>query len=204
MPFLTGAACIANEDCPVPAFPASVGTCTCDFFYGGFADLYFLPCTTDFSQASITDTDTWQAAVTAEEVGYMGKGLGSMAKKSDVKQRVSSCKTEDIVSITWAIKYQIKCFDLTSTSAVENKINHIVKYKDQLLLVGRMCQDDERIMPVGQFNVSDLNMTIPDNSEEPSVAEVEFSWKEFGIPKTYIVAGLGEIIPKGAVGVAGV
>lgn len=196
MPVLTAAACTVSEDCPLAEFPASVAVCACDPTVGGINDLYFIPCSAVMSEANLLDTDWWAGLQTAEQIGRIGIGLGSIAKKSDKKERYGSCRTEQITSTTWALTYVIKCIDKTSARATHDQLNTIITRSSNFLLIARMCDGADVVLPVGAFTPSDFNWTVPDNSEEIQSVTIELSWVELGLPRTYDVAGLSAVVPK--------
>lgn len=200
MPYLTGPACTIWAGCAEPDFPVADTQCQCEVAVGGINELYFIPCTEVFSEANVLDIDWWTTlAGTQIEPGPLGRsglGLGSIAKKSDRKERVASCRTEQVISITWALKFQIKCFDKSAARFTCAMMNELINKSDKYLLVARMCDGDDTILPVGKFDASDFNWTVPDNNEESQIAEIELSWKEKGFPCTVDVAGLSGILPK--------
>lgn len=196
MPVLTAAACTVSEACPLVEFPASTSTCSCDLAVGGINDLYFIPCSAVMSEANILDLEWWSGLQSAETLGRIGLGLGSIAKKSDKKERVGSCRTEQVVSTTWALTYVIKCFDKTSARTTTAQANAIIRQSSNFLLIARMCDGENTILPVGVFTPSDFNWTVPDNSEEFQNISLELSWVELGLPKTYDVVGLSDVVPK--------
>lgn len=200
MPYISGPACVIEGECPQPAFPVASSVCVCEVALGGINELYFVPCTETFSEANVLDLDWWTTLIGSVEapgtLGRSGLGLGSIAKKSDKKVRVSSCRTEQVISITWALKFQILCFDKSAARSTCAKMNELILSSNKYLLVARMCDGDNTILPVGVFNTSDFNWTVPDNNEENQVAEVELSWKQLGFPCTVDVAGLSGILPK--------
>lgn len=196
MPVLTAAACTVDIACPLTEFPASEATCVCELTVGGINDLYFIPCSAVMSETNILDTAWWGGLVSAEQLGRIGIGLGSIAKKSDKKERVGSCRTEQIVSTTWALTYVIKCFDKTSARSTTAQANAIITRSSHFLLIARMCDGENNVLPIGVFTPSDFNWTVPDNSEEFQSISLELSWVELGLPKTYDVAGLSAVVPK--------
>jgi hypothetical protein len=150
------------------------------------------------SEANILDVAWWQNLVTNEQLGRIGIGLGSIAKKSDKKERVGSCRTEQIVQTTWALTYVLKCFDKTSARTTTEQVNTIINKSNNFLLIARMCDGSENVLPIGSFTPSDFNWVVPDNSEEFQNVTFELSWQELGLPKTYDVAGLSAVVPKAA------
>lgn len=198
MPVLTAAACNPSEDCPIEAFPQSSQLCQCDLAVGGINDLYFIPCSAIMSEVNILDVAWWQDLIDEEQLGRLGIGLGSIGKKSDAKERVGSCRTEQIVRTTWALKYVIKCFDKTSARSTQAQVDALIKRFNHFLLIARMCDGSDTVLPVGTFTTSDFNWIVPDNSEEFQTVEVELSWNELGLPKTYDVVGLSAVLPKAA------
>lgn len=200
-PYLAGPACSVDQCDGQPTFPQTAASCECNVAAGGINELYFVPCTETFSQANITSTAWWTGllagdSLTDPKLGRSGLGLGSIGKKGDKKDRVASCRTEEMTSITWALKFAIKCFDKTSARTTAKKMNELILRSNKWLLVARMCDGEDTILPIGQFNTSDFNWTVPDNSEDNQMAEIELSWKELGFPETIDVAGLSAVLPK--------
>lgn len=198
MPVLNAPACNPSIDCPLATFPASSALCVCDTAVGGVNDLYFIPCDQTMSETNILDVAWWQGLLDASKLGRMGKGLGSIAKKSDKKERISSCNTEQTVQLTWALTYVIKCFDKTSARVTTEQITTLLQKFGNFLLIARMCDGSDTVLPIGAFTTSDLNWTVPDNFEELQSVQIELSWIEFGLPRTYDVAGLSAVLPKAA------
>lgn len=195
MPYINGAACILG-DCTQPAFPVTDVSCICEFATGGINELYFIPCTEVMSEANVTDVAWWQAMLTANTLGRSGLGLGSIGKKSTKTDRVSSCRTEQLTSITWALKFTIKCFDKTSARTTCKKMNELINNFNSYLVLARMCDGEDTILPIGNFDTSDFDWTVPDNFEENQSVMFELSWKELTLPCTVDVAGLTAILPK--------
>src|SRR3972149_2357964 len=198
MPVLTAAACNPSVDCPLVQFPQSSALCQCDLAVGGVNDLYFIPCDQVMSETNILDIAWWQNLVTNSLLGRLGIGLGSIAKKSDKKERVGSCRPEQIVQTTWALTYVIKCFDKTSARVTTEQANTLINKFNNFLLIARMCDGTDTILPIGIFTTSDFNWTVPDNSEEFQTVTLELSWLELALPKPYDVAGLSAVLPKAA------
>lgn len=148
------------------------------------------------SETNILDVAWWQGLITAGTLGRLGLGLGSIAKKSDKKERVGSCRPEQIVQTTWALTYVIKCFDKTSARTTTEQANTLINKFNNFLLIARMCDGADTVLPIGIFTTSDFNWTVPDNSEEFQNVTLELSWLELGLPKSYDVAGLSAVLPK--------
>lgn len=203
MPYLTGPSCVIG-DCGTPDFPESTSTCTCDLAAGGVNELYFIPCTETMSEANVISVAWWEAllptggsgSAATGGLGRSGAGLGSIARKDVKTERVASCRTAQLISITWALKFQIKCFDKSSARTTCAKMNELILHADKYLVIARMCDGDEVVLPIGVFATSDFNWTVPDNFEESQVAEFELSWKELGFPCTVDVTGLSAVLPK--------
>jgi hypothetical protein len=196
MPVTTGAACLTSETCPVVAMPTRSVLCGLDFLYGGINDIYVIPCTETLSQVNITSTAWWTTLTGAGHLGNLGLGLGSIAKKSDKKEKVGSCRGEQIISTTWALKYVIKSFDKTSADITTEQVNALLKRYNNFQIVARMCDGADTVLPIGTFSVSDFNWIVPESNEDLQTVEFEISWIEFGKPKLYTVAGLSAIVPK--------
>lgn len=196
MPVTTAPACNPSIDCPLATFPESSSLCTCDLAVGGVNDLYFIPCDQTLSETNILDVGWWQGLKDTGKLGQMGIGLGSIGKKQDKKERVGSCRTEQIVQTTWALVYTIKCFDKTSDRVTTSQINTLITKFNNFLCVARMCDGDDTVLPIGVFTTSDFDWVVPDNNEEFQTAKIELSWLELGLPKTYDVAGLSAVVPK--------
>lgn len=203
MPVLTAAACTPTEACPATPFPVATANCSCTTSPGGVNDLYFIPCDEVMSEANITSTEWWTTLLTAgsgggSALGNMGVGLGSITKKSDKKDRLSSCKVEQVISTTWALKYVLKCFDKSSEKVTHEQINALIAKSGSYQLIARMCDGDNTVLPIGPFATSDFNWIVPDNFEELQTIELELSWVELGLPKTYDITGLSAVVPKAA------
>ncbi len=204
MPVLTAAACVPTVECPATPFPVATANCSCTTSPGGVNDLYFIPCTEIMSEANILDAAGWWAdLLTAgsgggSALGNMGVGLGSIAKKTDKKERLSSCKVEQVISTTWALTYVLKCFDKSTEKITHEQINALINNSGSYLLIARMCDGDNTVLPIGVFAASDFNWTVPDNFEELQTITLELSWVELGLPKTYNVTGLSAVVPKAA------
>lgn len=202
MPVLTAAACNPSVDCPLVEFPQASATCQCTLAVGGINELYFIPCTETLSETNILNVAWWAGLVgdsaAAGTLGRLGIGLGSIAKKADKKERVGSCRIEQVVQTTWALTWVIKCFDKTSARITTEQVNTLIQKFNNFLLVARMCDGSDVILPIGVFTTSDFNWTVPDNFEEYQNVTLEFSWNEIGLPKTYDVVGLSDVLPKAA------
>lgn len=197
MPVQTGPSCIDKQACPIVPMPTVAASCEpVSTLAGGVNDLYFPPCTETLSEVNILDIAWWTALNTAGKLGSIGKGLGSITKLSDKKEKLGSCATETIVSITWGLKYIIKCFDKTSADITRTQMNALLQRASNFQLIARMCEGADRVLPVGKFNTSNFNWTVPESSEDVRTCELELSWVEFAMPKEYVVAGLSAIIPK--------
>lgn len=203
MPVLTGPGCIPTLACPATPFPVAAANCFCTLTTGGINDLYFIPCSESMTEENITDVAWWTNILTegsggGSALGNIGVGLGSIAKKTDKKERVSSCKIEQLISTTWAIKYVLKCFDKSVEKITHEQVNALINAAGNYQLIARMCDGADTILPVGSFALSDFNWIVPDNFEEVQSLELELSWFELGLPKTYDVAGLSAVVPKAA------
>jgi hypothetical protein len=198
MPVLTAPACNPSQDCELVEFPQSSALCVCELAVGGVNDLYFLPCTETMSETNLLNVAWWQGLLDDGKLGRLGIGLGSIGKKGDKKERIGSCRTEQIVQTTWALKYQIKCIDKTSDRVTTEQVTTLINKFNNFLLIARMCDGDDTVLPIGVFTTSDFNWVVPDNVEEYQMIELELSWLELGLPKTYDVAGLSAVLPKAA------
>jgi len=201
MPLLTGAGCLVNANCPAVPFPVATANCTPQLTVGGVNDLYFIPCSQEMTEANLLDVAWWEALVTGSSpgtsfLGSIGVGLGSIAKKSDKKERVGSCEVERVISTTWALKYTLKIFDKSVDKITHQQINLLINSPGNYLVIARMCDGDDTVLPIGRFITSDFNWTVPDNFEEIQSVDLELSWFELGLPKTYTVTGLSAVVPK--------
>ena len=165
-PYLTGASCVVSEDCPSLPFPTTGPECSCGTVAGGVNEYYVIPCDEEFTEANVTSPAWYQGLIDANRLGRSGAVLGSITKLSDKKERVSSCRTEQLISVTWALKVVKKCFDKTVARATVAQMNALILNSNRFLLIARMCDGDEQILPIGTFNTNDFNWTVPDNFEE--------------------------------------
>lgn len=206
MPVLTAAACTPTADCPATPFPVATANCNPLLSVGGVNDIYFIPCDKVLSEANILSTGWWEDIVSGESgdslgpsfLGNIGIGLGSIGKKNVKVERVGSCKVEQPVSATWALKYVIKAFDKSSEKVTHEQVNALVNSSGRYLAIARMCDGENTVLPIGVFTTSDFDYIVPDNFEEVQSITFEISWFELGIPKTYEVAGLSAVVPKAA------
>lgn len=207
MPVLTGPGCLTSTDCPEQIFPSLPSICQCTTAKGGINDIYIIPCSASLTSTNITDIAWWTTLVNGDDtatpvvppkLGRAGKGLGSIGKKSSKTQRIASCQTEQIIGITWALKYVIYCFDKTSADATRDQFNALIQKAGSFLAVARMCDGDDNVLPIGTFTLSDLDWVVPDNSEDIQNAMFELSWQEMALPSVITVAGLSAVLPKAA------
>jgi hypothetical protein len=151
------------------------------------------------SETNILDVGWWSDFVDGSGLNglaVISGGLGSIAKKTDKKERVSSCRVEQLISTTWALTYVIKCFDKSSARTTNDQVNALIQRMNNYILAARMCDGNDTILPIGPFTTSDFNWTVPDNFEEFQSMTVELSWLELGLPLTYDVPGLSAVLPK--------
>lgn len=203
MPVLTAAACIPTAECPTSPFPVATASCVCTTSQGGISGLYFIPCDQEMTETNILDTAWWQALKDGDSpgssfLGNIGKVLGSIAKKTDKKDRISSCEVERVVSTTWALKAVLKCFDKSADKVTHEQVNALITNASNYQLIARMCDGENTVLPIGPMVLSDFNWIVPDNFEENQTIELELSWVENGLPKTYDVTGLSAVVPKAA------
>lgn len=196
MPVTTGAACLVNEDCPIVPLPSATANCVPQLSFGGVNDIYIIPCTEAMTEVNILDTAWWTALTTAGHLGNIGLGLGSIGKKSTKTEKISSCRPEQIISATWALKYTIKAFDKSSADVTTAQVNAILNKYSSFQLIARMCDGDDTVLPVGSFSVSDFDWVVPEGNEDIQNVMLELSWIELGKPKVYTVTGLSAIVPK--------
>lgn len=206
MPVLTAAACNNSDVCPVTPFPAATALCVPLTSAGGVNDLYFIPCDQEMTETNILDTAWWQALKDGESgaspdgtlLGNIGLMLGSISKKSSKTERIGSCKVEQIVSTTWALKAVLKTFDKSVDKITHAQITALINSASRYQVIARMCDGDNTVLPIGIFSLSDFDWVVPDNFEEVQQVTLEISWIELGLPKTYDVTGLSAIVPKAA------
>lgn len=203
MPVLTAAACNPTVDCPITVFPQATESCVCTTSVGGISALYFLPCTAVMSEANLLNVEWWDDFVNGSgpqgvAIAIMSRVLGSITKKADRKERLSSCGVEQVTSVTWALTATLKCFDKTSERTTNEQVNALINNANHFILIARMCDGDDTVLPIGRFTTSDFNWIVPDNFEETQSITIELSWVELGLPRTYDVAGLSTVLPKAA------
>jgi hypothetical protein len=201
MPVLTAAACVPSEACPATPFPTATALCNPLTSSGGVNDLYIIPCDQVLSEVNLLDTAWWEALVAGDSpgtsfLGNIGRGLGSITKKTDKKDRLSSSQVESVISTTWALKYVLKTFDKSADKITHEQVNALIASSKNYQLIARMCDGDNTVLPIGPFATSDFNWIVPDNFEELQTIELELSWIETGLPKTYDVTGLSAVVPK--------
>lgn len=204
MPVLTAPACDSDDCITQMVFPATASGCVCETAQGGINELYFIPCTETMSEANLLLLTWWTGLlgdpdadpVVPRKLGRSGMGLGSIGKKGDTRARVASCRPEQLTSITWALKFRQLCFDKTSARTTCEKMNAIINNFNSFLVVARMCDGADTILPIGVFTTSDSNWIVPETSEESQSIEYELSWKELGMPCTLDVPGLSTVLPK--------
>lgn len=198
MPVLQGAACLTSTECPALVFPTSPTKCNRSFRNGGVNDLYFIPCSELLTESNLTDITWWQGLLTGNKLGNVGVGLGSIARKNITTEKVGSEQEPEPTGITWALKYIIKNFDKTTADTTKIQMDALINKFNRFLLVARMSDGDETVLPIGRFTTSDFNWTVPEDSNQIQNIELELSWKELGLPKQYNIAGLATVLPKAA------
>jgi hypothetical protein len=197
MPFNSGPACILG-DCPAPSFPVTDAACNCDFVVGGINEFYAIPCTETMSEANVVDTAWWQAMITAETLGRSGKGVGSIAQGNTATARISSCEPDGIISITWNFTFRVACWDKTSARTTSKKFTELLTKGAKYLIIARMCDGDETVLPIGRATVTAIDFVVPETNDELQTLQVVLSWKELAVPETIDVPGLAVILPKAA------
>lgn len=196
-PFITGGgACTVSEECPALPFPTIDAECDCDFAVGGINEYYIVPCSSEFTEENVTSPQWYTDLIEAGNLGRSGIILGGITKLGDKKERVGSCRTEQTISATWGFKFTKKCFDKTVARKTVKQMNALIKNANRFLVILRMCDGDETILPVGIFTTNDFNWVVPDNFEELQSVEATLAWKELGIPETVDVPGLNAVVPK--------
>lgn len=196
-PYTLGAGCVATEECPEVLFPSVVGDCNDDdLSVGGIGEYYIIPCTEAFTEENVTSPAWYTNLIEAGKLGRSGIIIGSIGKISDKKERVGSCRTEQLVGVTWGFKFIKKVLDKTAARKTADQMNALILKAGRFFLILRMCEGDEQILPVGIFNTNDFNWIVPDNFEEFQSIEATLAWKEKGMPKTVDVAGLNAVVPK--------
>lgn len=195
MPYLSGPGCVLG-DCEPPLFPQLATQCVYTLAVGGISELYFIPCTETFTEVNVTDPYWWANLVDTGVLGRSGPGLGKIAKKSTKQERTASCNTEQVTSVVWALNFVKKYFDKTSARQTCAVLNELFTNFRKYLLVARMCEGEESILPIGTFTTSDSDWIVPDNFEEFQSAMLELSWIELGFPCTVDVPGLQAVLPK--------
>jgi hypothetical protein len=201
MPVLTAAGCVPSVACPATPFPTATASCACETSAGGVNDVYILPCDQEMTEANILDIAWWQdivdgASPSTTFLGRLGRGLGSIGKKNVKTQRLESCKIEQVISTSWALKYVLTCFDKSAERITNEQLTTLIRSAPNYLAIARMCEGDDVVLPIGKFIVSDFDWTVPDNFEEIQTLTVELSWVEIGMPRTYTVTGLSAVVPK--------
>jgi hypothetical protein len=154
MPVLTAAACTPTAECPTVGFPVATANCNPVLSVGGVNDLYFIPCDQVLSEENILDTAWWQSLVDGGSpgssfLGNIGIGLGSIGKKGTKSERVSSCKVEQLVSATWALKYVIKAFDKSAEKVTHEQVSTLINNAGRFLAIARMCDGENTVLPIG-------------------------------------------------------
>lgn len=201
MPVLSAAACVASAACPQEAFPQATANCNPETSAGGVNDVYFVPCTEVLSEANILSTSWWQNLVDEGTLGAVGVIVGSIQRGNVRNARVGSCLAEQPVSITWNLLFEIRLIDKTSEKSTNEQVDALIQRFGQFQAVARMCEGDNTVLPIGPFSPTDLNWTVPNNSEEEQVVAVQISWRQLGLPRTYEVSGLSAVVPKAKPGV---
>lgn len=148
------------------------------------------------SEENVTDPAWWQAMITAETLGRSGALLGSIAKGATTTDRVASCLPEQITGVTWNLTSQKKCFDKTSARTTQAQADEAWLNSSKYLLIARMCDGDEDVLPIGKYTITDLDWTVADNSDENQILQLVYSWKQKSFPTPTTVAGLALILPK--------
>lgn len=196
MPVLIGPACLTGVDCPVVIFPRNPNACQRSFRKGGVNDLYFIPCSETLSEANITSLTWWQGLLTDEKFGNVGVGLGSIARESVSTEKVGSETIDELTGMKWGLTYTIKNFDKTSADVTKDQMDKLIKKFPSFLLIARMSDGDDTVLPVGAFVTTDFNWTVPEDSNNLQTIQIKLVWDEIGLPKQYAVAGLSAVIPK--------
>jgi hypothetical protein len=196
MPVFSSPACVANDNCEQLPFPQGSANCNPEISNGGVNDVYFLPCTETISESNLLNTTWWQTLVDDGNLGAVGVIVGSIVRGNVRNVRVGSCQTEQPVSMTWNLTFEIRLIDKTSEKVTHEQADALIQRFGQYQAIARMCDGDNTVLPIGPFTTTDLNWTVPNNFEEEQVVSVTISWQQLGLPRPYTVAGLSAIVPK--------
>lgn len=196
MPVLIGPACLTGTNCPVVLFPKNPDACARSMRKGGVNDLYFIPCSEVLSEVNLLDIAWWQGLLTANKVGNIGIGLGSIARESIQTEKVGSESLPEPVNMSWGITYTIKNFDKTSADVTKEQMDKLLTRFPSFILVARMSDGDDTVLPIGNYTPADFNWTVPEDALQVQSIQFKLTWYEFGLPKQYTVAGLNAILPK--------
>lgn len=197
MPFLSASACIADACAEeLSVFPVTAPSCTDEVAAGGINELYFIPCSEVLSEANVTSLTWWSGLQTGNKIGRSGLGIGSIGKTGTTTIKVASCRAEQLTSISWALRFTQRLFDKTSARSHVARMNALIKNFQSFVVVARMCDGADTVLPIGTFTTSDVDWIVPENSEDSQNIFFQLSWKELGMPKTVDVAGLSTVIPK--------
>lgn len=196
MPFINAPACNTDDCVDDLVFPVTAPTCVVETAQGGINELYFIPCAETMSETNVLALSWWTGLKTANKIGRSGLGIGSIGKKGDTRAKIASCRAEQLTSITWALRFRMLAFDKTSARTHCAKMNALITGFGSFLVIARMCDGADTILPIGVFTTSDANWVVPENSEDSQSMELEISWKELGMPCTVDVPGLSTVVPK--------
>jgi hypothetical protein len=184
--------------CTVDALPTkTTNACECTTWSGRLNDLYFIECSETINATNLLDLAWWEAAIMNQKLFNLGIGIGSYAKKNLTTFDVGGCGTATVQQIEWALTYNVYCIDKSTQYFNHEFADAMLKgaYKNYNM-IGRFCDGDDVILPIGKVNLSDFDSVLPASNDEFMNFVYEFSWKGLNVPTPLTVAGLSVVLPK--------
>lgn len=138
---------------------------------------------------ALTTELTIQEAIDFSLVGYLGLDvIGGLTKSNTTKQKLSSCKPEEITSNTWDFKATFKKFDVSGLNSDCNLWNRFIQRSGSQHLVFLRCDypAEAFVLTAGSWTLSDVDLMIGEDSlSEVETRSFTASYESLAIPCTY-------------------
>lgn len=190
-----------DTNCTTGAIPInSIGAtdnCTCLTAKGNINDYFFTPCSEIPTDAELVDVAWWQGLVTDGKLSRFGvKGIGGWSQTNIVRKNLGGCSgIEEITRIDWTATWKQYCHDQSDAQATNAFFNSLRKYIGKYNVWIRPCFNTDKLLFVGEADITDFQNTLPEDTGELMEYMVSITWSSLDMPTFVNIPGLSLVIP---------